>query len=92
MEDRPKIQFAPPTVFVPAEIHLDILRAVAERRSCHIGDVVTGLQPTHSESTVRSGVRILISRGCLDGGNSGREILLRLTSRGRVLIQPPNAR
>jgi hypothetical protein len=91
MEDMPKITFAPPDVFIPKEIHLEILRSVADRKSCHIGDIVTLLSPERSESSVRSGVNLLMSNGCLDGGNSGREILLRLTSRGRILIQPKEA-
>ena len=92
MENMEKICFEIPEVFVPTETQLDILRAVADRQGCHIGDVVHSLFPTRSESSVRSGVRILLSKGCLDGGNSSREILLRLTSRGRVLIQPWDGR
>lgn len=88
MEPPKKIEFAPPNVFMPAEIHFEILRTVAGRQNCHIGDVVNLLNPARSESRVRAGVHVLLSRGCLDGGDSGREILLRLTSRGRILIQP----
>jgi len=91
MQNRSKTPLAAPEVFVPTEIQLDILRAVADRQSCRIGDVVNGLYPTRSESSVRSGVRILLSKGCLDGGKSSSEIILRLTSRGRVLLQPANA-
>lgn len=87
-----KISYQPPNVFVPTEIQLDILRTVADQKSCRIGDVVTGLSPARSESSVRSGVRILLSRGCLDGGKSCSEVILRLTSRGRVLLQPGDAR
>lgn len=90
--ETPKIQFETPKVFVPEEIHIDILQAVAEQKSCQIGDVVQNLHPAHSESSVRSGVHILLSRGCLDGGNSGSRIVLRLTSRGRILLQPRDAR
>lgn len=92
METPEKIQYETPVVFVPTEIQLDILRAVASSQGCHIGDIVSRLYPARSESSVRSGVRILLSKGCLDGGNSGSEILLRLTSRGRVLIQPTDSR
>ena len=91
MEDRPKIIFAPKEHFEPTEVQLAILRAVAEQQSCHIGDIVTRLHPACSESSIRSGVRTLMSKGCLDGGKSAREVLLRLTSRGRILIQPKNA-
>jgi len=91
MENMEKISYAPPEVFVPTEIQLDILRAVADRQGCHIGEVVNRLYPTRSESSIRSGVHILLSKGCLDGGKSSREILLRLTSRGRMLLQPGDA-
>lgn len=87
-----KIQYETPKVFVPTEIQLEILQAVAGRQGCHIGDVVQQLSPARSESSVRSGVHGLLSKGCLDGGNSGRELLLRLTSRGRILLQPGDAR
>jgi len=46
------------------------------------------LHPAHSESSIRSGVRILLSKRHLDGGKSSSEIVLRLTSKGRLLIQP----
>ena len=92
MQNRSKTPLAAPEVFVPTEIQLDILRAVADRKSCHIGEVVHGLHPGHSESCVRSSVRILLSKGFLDGGKSCSEILLRLTSRGRLLIQPVDVR
>lgn len=82
------ISFAPPEVFVPTPAHLDILRAVADKQSCHISQVVQTLYPAHSENSVRSGVRVLLSKRYLDGGKSSSEIILRLTSRGRLLIQP----
>lgn len=83
------ISFAAPEVFKPTETHLAIIRAVAELNNCHIGKVVEKLAPAHSESSVRSGVRLLLSKSYLDGGKSSREIVLRLTSRGRLLIQAP---
>jgi len=82
------ISFAPPEVFEPTPAHLDILRAVANKQSCHISQVVQALQPGLSENSIRSGVRVLLSKRCLDGGKSSSEIILRLTSRGRLLIQP----
>jgi len=92
MENMEKINYAPPEVFMPTDIQLDILRAVADRKSCHIGDVVNLLYPDRSESSIRSGVHILLSKSCLDGGKASQEILLRLTSRGRLLLQPGDAR
>ena len=82
------ISFAPPDVFEPTPVHLDILRTVGDKQSCHIGQVVDDLRTVHSESSVRSGVRVLLSKRYLDGGKSSSEIILRLTSRGRLLIQP----
>lgn len=81
------ISFAPPEVFVPTPIHIEILEAVSESQSCKIRQVVEKLYPGRSESSIRSGVTHLISKGCLDGGKSSSEVLLRLTSKGRLLIQ-----
>lgn len=92
MENMEKISFETPTLFVPTEIQLDILKAVADKQGCHINDVVHVLHPGRSESSVRSGVRILLSRRYLDGGKSSSEIILRLTSRGRLLLNPGEAR
>lgn len=92
MENMEKICYETPVVFMPTEVHLDILRAVADKQGCRIGDVVHSLNSAHSESSVRSGVRILLSKRCLDGGKSSSEIVLRLTSRGRLLLQPGEAR
>ncbi|OPY38335.1 MAG: hypothetical protein A4E35_00758 [Methanoregula sp. PtaU1.Bin051] len=91
MDTMEKIRFEPPEVFEPTEIQIDILRAVAGLRSCHIRDVVQMLQGTRSESSVRSGVHTLLAKGCLDAGKATSEIVLRLTSRGRILLQPPKA-
>jgi hypothetical protein len=88
METMEKILFETPKVFVPTEIQIDILRAVSDLKSCRIGDIVHSLNPARSESRVRSGVHTLLSRGYLDGGSSGSEIVLRLTSRGRMLLLP----
>lgn len=82
------ISFETPEVFAPTQVHLDILNAVAKEQSCRINQVVQLLNSGHSESSVRSGVRILLSKRYLDGGKSSSEIILRLTSRGRLLIQP----
>lgn len=88
METMEKISFAPSEVFEPTEVQIDILRAVADKQGCHIGDVVHALHPARSESSIRSGVRVLLSKRYLDGGKSSSEIVLRLTSRGRLLLQP----
>jgi DNA invertase Pin-like site-specific DNA recombinase len=87
-----KICFEPPEVFVPTESQIDILRAVAERQGCRIAHVVDVLRSSRSESSVRSGIRVLLSKRYLDGGKSSSEIVLRLTSRGRLLLQPVDAR
>jgi hypothetical protein len=86
---RESISFETPEVFVPTPTHLDILRAVADNQSYRISQIVQKLYPGHSESNVRSGVRVLLSKRYLDGGKSSSEIVIRLTSRGRLLILPP---
>ena len=83
-----RINFATPQTFVPTETQMDILRTVAGSQGCPISHVVHTLQPSRSESSVRSGVRILLAERCLDGGRSPAEIILRLTSRGRIILQP----
>jgi len=81
------ISFETPEVFVPNPIHIHILEAVSEKQGCHIGHVVQQLLPEHGESSVRSAVRILLSKRILDGGKSSSEIVLRLTSKGRIILQ-----
>jgi hypothetical protein len=53
--------------------------------------VVQQLLPAHGESGVRSSIRVLLSKRFLDGGKSSSEIVLRLTSKGRVLLQKADA-
>jgi hypothetical protein len=67
-------------------IQIRILRAVADTPNCTISHVVTNLITLHSESSVRSGVRNLLSKRFLDGGRSTSEIRLRITSNGRVAL------
>ena len=81
------ISFEVPQAFVPDPIHIHILQAVSDRQGCHIGHVVQQLLATHGESGVRSGIRVLLSQRFLDGGKSSSEVVLRLTSKGRVLLQ-----
>jgi hypothetical protein len=87
MDTMQKITYETPEVFEPTPTHLAILQAVAEKQGSHITDYVHMLHPAHSESSVRSGVRVLLSKRYLDGGKSSSEIVLRLTSKGRLLIQ-----
>jgi len=81
------ISFEVQQVFVPDPIHIHILQAVGDNQGCHIGHVAQQLLPDHGESSVRSAIRILLSKRYLDGGKSSCEILLRLTSSGRLLLQ-----
>ena len=81
------ISFETPHVFVPDPIHLHILQAVGDKQGCHITHVVEQLLTQHGESSIRSSVRILLSKRYLDGGKSSKEIILRLTSSGRLLLQ-----
>jgi len=82
-----KILFEVPQVFVPDPLHIHILQTVGDNQGCHMNHVVQQLQPLQSESSVRAGIRLLLSKRYLDGGKSTNEIILRLTSRGRVLLQ-----
>jgi hypothetical protein len=81
------ILFEAPQVFVPDPIHIHILQEVGDKQGCHISHVVQQLRQAHGESSVRSSVRILLSKRYLDGGKSSSEIVLRLTSSGRLLLQ-----
>ena len=75
------------TVYVPDDTQIRILRAVADKQACHISHVVHQLLPDHSESSVRSGVHKLLAKRYLDGGKANNEILLRITSGGRIALQ-----
>jgi len=86
-----KITYETPEVFVPTPVHIDILQAVADKQGCHISHIVHTLHPAYSENSIRSSVRVLLSKRYLDGGKSSSEIVLRLTSRGRLLLQPKTA-
>ena len=81
------ISFEAPQVFMPDPIHIHILQAVGDKQGCHISHVVEQLLSNHGESSIRSSVRILLSKRYLDGGKSSSEIVLRLTSNGRLLLQ-----
>ena len=74
-------------IFEPDPIHIHILKAVGHKPGCHMGHVVQQLLPEHGENSIRSGIRVLLSRRYLDGGKSCSEILLRLTSNGRILLE-----
>jgi hypothetical protein len=74
-------------VYVPDATQIQILRAVADKQACHISHVVHQLLPDHSESSIRSGVHKLLAKRYLDGGKANNEILLRITSGGRIALQ-----
>jgi hypothetical protein len=75
------------SVYMPDMTQILILRAVAEKPACHISHVVHQLASDHSESSVRSGVHKLLAKRYLDGGKANNEILLRITSGGRIALQ-----
>jgi len=75
------------SVYAADTTQIKILQVVADKPSCHISHVVHRLLPDYSESRVRSGVHKLIAGRCLDPGKSSQEILLRLTSAGRIALQ-----
>lgn len=86
------IVYQTPEIFTADAIHIDILLSVADRQGCSIRNVVQQLLPTHSERAIRSGIHSLLSRSYLDGGKPSGDIALRLTSRGRILLQQTAAR
>ena len=73
------------------QIQTRILKAVADTPNCTISHVVSCLIPVHSESSIRSGVRHLLSKRYLDGGKATSEIRLRITSNGRVALDQAEA-
>jgi hypothetical protein len=75
------------SVYMPDMTQILILRAVAEKPACHISHVVNQLASDPSESSVRSGVHKLLAKRYLDGGKANNEILLRITSGGRIALQ-----
>ncbi len=81
------ISFETPRAFIPDPVHISILETVSEKQGCAIGHVVQQLLPHYGESSIRSAVRTLLSNGSLDGGKSPASITLRLTSKGRILLQ-----
>jgi len=85
-----KIIFDPPEIFVPDAMQISILEAVAGRPGCRINHVVDTLRSSWGESVVRSNVHLLLTKRYLDDGRSASGIVLRLTSRGRLLLQPEN--
>jgi hypothetical protein len=81
------IVYQTPEIFTPDPIHIDILQTVAGRQGSSIRTIVQPLLSDHSERAIRTGIHGLIARCYLDGGKPSGEISLRLTSRGRILLQ-----
>ena len=80
-------------IFVPDATQIRILEVVAGKTGCHINDIVHELEGETPESRVRSGVRQLLQKQCLNGGNTfDKAITLQLTSKGRVLLQNEEAK
>ena len=80
-------------IFVPDATQIRILQAVAGKTGCHINEVVHELQGEAPESRVRSSVRVLLQKQCLNGGNTfDNAITLQLTSKGRVHLQNEEAK
>ena len=86
------IVYQTPEIFTPDAIHIDILDTVAGRQGSSIRTIVQPLLSEHGERAIRSGIHCLLSKGYLDGGKPTGEIALRLTSRGRILLQQVAAR
>ena len=86
------IVYQTPETFTPDPIHIDILQTVAGRQGSSIRTIVQPLLSDHSERAIRSGIHSLLAKSYLDGGKPTGEISLRLTSRGRILLQLAEAR
>jgi hypothetical protein len=81
------IVYQTPEIFTPETVHIDILSAVAGRQGSPIRTIVRQLLSTHGERAIRSGIHSLLLKGYLDGGKPTGDIALRLTSRGRIVLQ-----
>ncbi len=86
------IVYQTPEIFTPDIVHIDILQTVAGRQGSPMRTIVQHLLPDHGERVIRSGIHTLLSKGYLDGGKPTGEIALRLTSRGRIILQQVAAR
>ncbi|MGA2161521.1 MAG: hypothetical protein ABSG28_04895 [Methanoregula sp.] len=83
-----EIVYENPRVFIPDNLHIGILRAVAEKQGCPIRHVVSRLVPDKSEWAIRKDIHELLAKNYLDAGSpAANDILLRLTSKGRILLQ-----
>ncbi|WML68042.1 MAG: hypothetical protein METHP_01614 [Methanoregula sp. SKADARSKE-2] len=81
------IFYETPRNFVPDITHVDILRTVAEKPGCSIRHVVSRLLHGHTERIIRNSIHELLLQCYLDGGKPTNELILRLTSKGRILLQ-----
>jgi hypothetical protein len=81
------IVYENPQVFMPDIVHIEILQAVAETPGCPIRNVVGRLLPYHNERILRNSIHELLAKRYLDGGRPTNDIILRLTSKGRILLQ-----
>lgn len=85
------IAYETPKTFIPEVLHVDILQAVSRDHSCPPRRVVERLLPSYTERVIRSGIRNLLVQGYLAEDTPGGGIVLRLTSKGRILLQKEGA-
>lgn len=76
-----------PPEFTPDAVQTAVLLSVAEKQGCPVRHVVQHLLPFHSERTIRSSIHVMLDKAYLDGGKPTSDTTLRLTSRGRILLQ-----
>lgn len=81
------IEYENPKKLTPDTLHLAILQAVGKKQGCPIRFVVNRLLAHYSERVIRRKVHELLGENYLDGGSPAHDIILRLTSKGRVLLQ-----
>ena len=81
------IVYENPRIFTPDALLLEILRAVYKKQGCPIRHVVSRLITDNGERMIRRKVHELLGENYLDGGSPANDIILRLTSKGRILLQ-----
>ena len=81
------IVYEKPQVFIPDSLHIKILLAVAQRQGCSIRHVINQHIAYNSERMIRNDINELLAKCYLDDGSPTHDRILRLTSKGRILLQ-----
>jgi hypothetical protein len=76
-----------PKVFIPDTLHVEILLTVTEKQGCSIRHVIDQLITRNNERIIRKDIHELLAKRYLDEGSPNHDRILRLTSKGRILLQ-----